>query len=121
MGNLPKPPSVLRLCLLTVAAPFRAGRQVLFRGDAHWPIPPGPQAVAGPASLYACIACSQHDVAAATTWSYVVPGSGLHEASQEVQDVAAHEHQAPALAGSEATNASEQSITANTKRRFLSM
>jgi hypothetical protein len=37
-----------------------------------------------------------------------------------VQDVAAQEHQEPALAGSEAKNASEQSITANTKS-FLSM
>jgi hypothetical protein len=38
-----------------------------------------------------------------------------------VQDVAAQEHQAFALAGSEAKNASEQSMMANTKRRFLSM
>ena len=50
-----------------------------------------------------------------------MPGSGSHSAEHSLQDVAAQEHQDPALAGSEATNVSEQSITANTKRRFLSM
>lgn len=72
----------------------------------------------GPVSFHACW---QHDVAAAITCAFVVPGSGSHRASHVVQDVAAQEHQASARAGSEATNANEQSIMANTKRRFLSI
>lgn len=74
--------------------------------------------MAGPVSLHACW---QQDKAAASTSPCVVPGSGLHEYSQVVQEVAAQEHHAPALARSEAKNASEQSITVNTKMRLLSM